>query len=66
MAAGNYFGSDLITIVDSDETAVPRLVTNCIEYIEASGLTQEGLYRLSGSSAQVMKLKSILDRGIFN
>jgi hypothetical protein len=62
---GNYFGSDLVMIMenDSEKIPIPRIVSNCVEYIEASGLMQEGLYRLSGSSAQVMKLKSILDKG---
>jgi hypothetical protein len=65
---GNYFGSDLVQIMESDaeKSPIPRIVSNCVEYIEASGLMQEGLYRMSGSSAQVMKLKSILDKGLFS
>jgi hypothetical protein len=64
LIVGNYFGSDLVRIMESDpeQTLVPKLVSNCIDYIEASGLKQEGLYRLSGSSIQTQKLKTFLDK----
>lgn len=40
----------------------PRLVMNCVEYIEASGLGQEGLYRLSGSGTEIQQAKQALDK----
>lgn len=60
---GQYFGSSLVQIMESDseQTPVPRLVSNCIEYIEATGLKQEGLYRVTANASLVNRLRSILD-----
>ncbi|RCI04691.1 hypothetical protein CU098_012393, partial [Rhizopus stolonifer] len=50
---------DAITVSRvSDGYYLPTVVHRCIEYLEAKGgLTEEGIYRLSGSSAKVKILK---------
>ena len=62
---GKFFGSDLMKITSNDPEMelVPRLVANCIEYVEATGLSQEGIYRVSGLSHEIAKLRVILDNG---
>ncbi|KAJ3325873.1 hypothetical protein HDV06_002258 [Boothiomyces sp. JEL0866] len=62
--ANKYFGSSLVDLMESHPTQepTPRLVANCIEYIEASGLGQEGLYRLSGSGTEIQQAKQALDK----
>ena len=58
------FGVDLTTLMenDPDENPVPTVVNRLIEYIEKSGVQQQGLYRVSGSGAQMAKLRNALDR----
>ncbi|KAI9478079.1 MAG: hypothetical protein EXX96DRAFT_504273 [Benjaminiella poitrasii] len=42
----------------SDQYDLPAIVHRCLEYLEAKGaLTEEGIYRLSGSAAKVKALK---------
>ncbi|KAJ3303333.1 hypothetical protein HDV03_003982 [Kappamyces sp. JEL0829] len=60
----NYFGATLVDLMEAsdDGNPIPTIVTNTVEYIEASGgLSQEGLYRLSGSGSMVQQLRSHLD-----
>ena len=65
---GKYFGSTLAKIMaaDPEMELVPRIVTTCISYVEAHGLNQEGIYRVSGLSHEVAKLRLILDNGLFS
>ncbi|KAE8587571.1 hypothetical protein XENTR_v10022019 [Xenopus tropicalis] len=43
----NYFGKPLHELV-SPEKPIPVFVKKCVEYIEETGLSAEGLYRVSG------------------
>lgn len=45
-----------------DGKEVPAVVVKCAEAIEASGLKTVGLYRISGTSTQIQRLKSSFDR----
>ncbi|KAI8928247.1 hypothetical protein BC831DRAFT_449068 [Entophlyctis helioformis] len=58
------FGVDLVALMEGDTSPdpVPHIVTKCIDYIEANGITQQGIYRLSAASGQLQKLKHALDR----
>ncbi|KAF9173790.1 hypothetical protein BGX21_010308 [Mortierella sp. AD011] len=44
-------------------TGVPAVVTRCIEYLDVMGVEEIGLYRVSGSTTNVAKLKAIFDNG---
>eukprot|EP00092_Neocalanus_flemingeri_P021378 GFUD01023175.1.p1 GENE.GFUD01023175.1~~GFUD01023175.1.p1 ORF type:complete len:452 (+),score=112.89 GFUD01023175.1:66-1421(+) len=52
------YGKDLI-LDDflSDGVKVPYLLKRCVDEIEARGLSQEGLYRISGSDKEIKELK---------
>jgi hypothetical protein len=42
-----------------EDPTVPELVYRCIQYIGMTSLTEEGIFRLSGSSSEISKLKAI-------
>ncbi|CEP08630.1 hypothetical protein [Parasitella parasitica] len=56
------FGVDLTRLMQRDGQEVPAVVIKCAEAVEASGLKTVGLYRLSGTSTQIQRLKSAFDR----
>lgn len=58
------FGIPLEEQMIRDNVEVPRIVEKCCEAIEAYGLGSMGIFRLSGTSSKVQKLKVILDRDI--
>ncbi|KAJ3147156.1 hypothetical protein HDU89_005753 [Geranomyces variabilis] len=56
------FGLSLEALMERDEVPVPHVVTKCIDYVETHGLTTEGIYRISGPSMMVQRIRSLLDR----
>ncbi|KAG0306040.1 hypothetical protein BGZ98_003062 [Dissophora globulifera] len=48
----------------SASTGVPAIVTRCIEYLDVMGVEEIGLYRVSGSTSNVARLKAIFDGGL--
>lgn len=57
------FGVDLGDQMLRDSVEVPRILEKCFEAVEAHGLDSMGIYRLSGTTSRVQRLKSALDRG---
>lgn len=55
------FGSDLTTVI-TEKFAIPFVVRRCIEEVEARGMLQEGIYRVSGFADEIEALKMALDR----
>ncbi|KAF8931122.1 hypothetical protein BGZ58_007814 [Dissophora ornata] len=47
----------------SASTGVPAVVTRCIEYLDVMGVEEVGLYRVSGSTINVARLKAMFDSG---
>ncbi|RCH80413.1 hypothetical protein CU098_003343, partial [Rhizopus stolonifer] len=56
------FGVELTKLMQRDGQEVPLFLVKCIEAIEASGLKNEGLYRISGTGTHIQRLKSSFDR----
>ncbi|XP_016142236.1 rho GTPase-activating protein 35 [Sinocyclocheilus grahami] len=52
----NYFGVPLVNVV-SLERPIPVFIDKCIRYIEATGLTTEGIYRVSGNKAEIESMQ---------
>ncbi|KAJ1957070.1 hypothetical protein IWQ62_005171, partial [Dispira parvispora] len=52
----------MVTPLD-DDLPLPAVVVRCIEYLDANGLYEVGLYRIPGSTTQVGKLRAIFDKG---
>lgn len=60
------FKVDLTEVLDRDGGDVPILVKKCIDAIESEafkGLSTDGVYRISGISTDVQKLKNAFDKG---
>ncbi|ORY69440.1 hypothetical protein BCR35DRAFT_269703 [Leucosporidium creatinivorum] len=58
------FGVDLGDQMARDGVDVPRVLEKCCEAIELHGLESMGIYRLSGTTSRVQRLKGALDRDI--
>ena len=56
-------GKSFAKTLRKKEETVPRLVTECIEYLLAHGLEQEGILRVSGSAVQIKVLKRAYEKG---
>jgi Rho GTPase-activating protein RGD1 len=59
------FGIDLAEQMIRDNCDVPPIMRKCCEAIETYGMTSQGIYRLSGTTSKVAKLKERLDKGSF-
>ncbi|CAG8549725.1 4232_t:CDS:10 [Paraglomus occultum] len=56
------FGVDLAFQMARDKHEVPMILVKCAEVIEKYGLYSKGIYRVSGSTPQIMKLKTLFNR----
>ncbi|XP_017024339.1 N-chimaerin [Drosophila kikkawai] len=57
------FGTDLTTMVQLEpHHLIPFVVRRCVEEVEARGMLQEGIYRVSGFADEIEALKLALDR----
>ncbi|GAB0100681.1 Chimaerin [Sergentomyia squamirostris] len=56
------FGTDLTTVVAAHHCTIPFVIRRCVEEVEARGLLQEGIYRVSGFADEVEALKLALDK----
>ncbi|KAM6977335.1 rho GTPase-activating protein 12-like isoform 2-T2 [Aplochiton taeniatus] len=51
------FGGSLSDLCQGENTSVPNFVTMCIDHVENTGLSIDGLYRVSGNLAVIQKLR---------
>ena len=59
------FGLSLDELFERDGSAVPMVVYQCIQAVDFFGLEVEGIYRLSGTSSHVKRIKAMFDNGEF-
>lgn len=57
----NYFGMPLVNVVTS-ERPIPVFIEKCVEYIETTGMTTEGIYRVSGNKSEMDSLQRQFDQ----
>lgn len=57
----NYFGVPLVNVVTA-ERPIPLFIEKCIRYIEATGLSTEGIYRVSGNKAEMESIQRQFDQ----
>ncbi|TVY39219.1 RHO GTPase-activating protein [Lachnellula occidentalis] len=55
------FGLSLEQLFERDGSAVPMVVYQCIQAVDLFGLEVEGIYRLSGTSSHITKIKAMFD-----
>ncbi|KAG7281596.1 hypothetical protein CRUP_033706 [Coryphaenoides rupestris] len=51
------FGCSLSSLCQRETTSVPNFVSMCIHHVENTGLSIDGLYRVSGNLAVIQKLR---------
>ncbi|XP_044195769.1 rho GTPase-activating protein 12b isoform X8 [Thunnus albacares] len=51
------FGCSLTSLCQRENTSVPNFVKMCIDHVENTGLSIDGLYRVSGNLAVIQKLR---------
>jgi hypothetical protein len=59
----NVFGGSLEEQVQRDGSNIPKIVEDCIREIEKRGIETEGIYRLSGNTSVVNRLKAQYNKG---
>ncbi|XP_026085471.1 LOW QUALITY PROTEIN: rho GTPase-activating protein 5 [Carassius auratus] len=57
----NYFGVPLQNLVTPDRP-IPLFIEKCVDYIESTGLTTEGLYRVSGNKTDQDNIQKQFDQ----
>uniref|UniRef100_A0A671ND84 Rho GTPase-activating protein 5-like n=1 Tax=Sinocyclocheilus anshuiensis TaxID=1608454 RepID=A0A671ND84_9TELE len=57
----NYFGVPLQNLVTPDRP-IPLFIEKCVDYIERTGLTAEGLYRVSGNKTDQDNIQKQFDQ----
>ncbi|KAJ0063206.1 hypothetical protein NL108_013376, partial [Boleophthalmus pectinirostris] len=57
----NYFGVPLENLVTQDRP-IPLFIEKCVDYIEKTGLTTEGLYRVSGNKTDQDNIQKLFDQ----
>ena len=57
------FGSNLISLCKREKRSVPVFVEEIIRCIEKKGLDMDGLYRISGNTSDVQKVRCQIDQG---
>lgn len=55
------FGVDITTVSKREESDIPLVVIGCIQEIEKRGMHEVGIYRLSGATTDVRRLKDAFD-----
>jgi active breakpoint cluster region-related protein len=51
------FGTPIAMVTKREKRAVPFIITSCIREVERRGIAEVGVYRVSGSAADVARLK---------
>jgi len=57
------FGVSLEDLLKRDGSAIPLIVYQCLQAVDLFGLDVEGIYRLSGSTSHVSRLRAMFDNG---
>ncbi|KAL1918738.1 uncharacterized protein VTP21DRAFT_2760 [Calcarisporiella thermophila] len=56
------FGIDLALQLERDNLEVPTVLVKCAYAVEKHGILNQGIYRISGTSTEMQKLKQLFDR----
>lgn len=58
-----YFGVELGEQMDRDNVDIPKVLQKCVETIETYGMDSQGLYRLSGTTSRIQRLRAKMEKG---
>jgi len=59
------FGVKLSNTCNKEGLKVPAFVTACIEEVERRGIDETGIYRVSGTTSDVQRLRKAFDKSEF-
>ena len=63
VCADAIFGSQsIVSLCERERSEVPHFVRECIVVVETRGLDIDGIYRISGTSPSVQKLRLLVDQ----
>jgi hypothetical protein len=60
---GLVFGRPIEEVLEREGTTIPQIVTLCCEYLREVAMEHSGVFRLSGSSGEINKLRDVFDAG---
>lgn len=49
--------------MDRDNVDIPKVLQKCVETIETYGMDSQGLYRLSGTTSRIQRLRAKMEKG---
>ncbi|KAG5641792.1 hypothetical protein DXG03_004178 [Asterophora parasitica] len=58
------FGVDLSEQMTRDNVEIPLIVVKCCQAIEKYGMQTQGIYRISGTTSKVARLRQLLDQDL--
>ena len=56
-STAGLFGTQIQVCTKKEKRAVPFIITSCVREVERRGISEVGIYRVSGSAVDVSKLK---------
>lgn len=59
---GGIFGAPLKSVAKREGSNIPLIVKTCVQEVENRGLKELGIYRVSGVSGDIQKLKRLFER----
>merc|ERR1719266_2835032 len=63
--ATGLFGTPISITCRKEKRAVPFIITSCVREVERRGISEVGIYRVSGSTADVAKLKKAFEANLY-
>ncbi|XP_048751812.2 active breakpoint cluster region-related protein-like isoform X3 [Ostrea edulis] len=61
---GGLFGTRIGIACSRERKTVPSFVTACIKEVEARGMEEVGLYRISGVTSDIQRIKKAFDKNV--
>jgi Rho GTPase-activating protein RGD1 len=58
---GHTFGASLDEVLSRENSTLPLIVAQCVIAVDQFGMTSEGIYRVSGTTSNLAKLKQLFD-----
>uniref|UniRef100_A0AAG5D1F2 Uncharacterized protein n=1 Tax=Anopheles atroparvus TaxID=41427 RepID=A0AAG5D1F2_ANOAO len=62
---GALFGAKLQLVIKREKRDIPFIVSACVREVERRGMTEVGIYRVSGSASDVAKLKKSFETNAY-
>ncbi|XP_062579813.1 active breakpoint cluster region-related protein-like isoform X2 [Saccostrea cucullata] len=61
---GGLFGTKIGVVCNRERKTIPSFVTACIKEVEARGMEEVGVYRISGVTSEIQRIKKAFDKNL--